>query len=101
MKYSGNLLSLEKELGIDIEILNSNYAIVTPAPEKLPLLHSKSQIVHGIGHGTAVAEVAAGNGRASNGLNVGVAPEASLIIVKLARSRGVSFTKITDLMCGY
>lgn len=34
------------------------------------------------GHGTAVAGTAAGNGRASTAANVGVAPEADLVIVK-------------------
>lgn len=35
------------------------------------------------GHGTAMASIAAGNGRASNGANKGVAPESELIIVKI------------------
>ena len=34
------------------------------------------------GHGTAVAGTAAGNGRASTAVNIGVAPEADLVIVK-------------------
>lgn len=36
-----------------------------------------------LGHGTAVAGAAAGNGRASKGVEQGVAPEAALIVVKL------------------
>jgi minor extracellular serine protease Vpr len=38
--------------------------------------------VDNVGHGTAVAGTAAGNGRASTPANAGVAPEADLIIVK-------------------
>ena len=36
------------------------------------------------GHGTHIASLAAGNGRASNGLYVGVAPEATLIVARVA-----------------
>lgn len=50
------------------------------------------------GHGTAVAGVAAGNGRASNGRNVGAAPEASLLIVKLGERGRPSFARTTELM---
>jgi subtilisin family serine protease len=50
-----------------------------------------------IGHGTAVAGAAAGNGRASGGVNIGVAPEASIIAVKLGRS-GDYFIRSTELM---
>ncbi len=35
------------------------------------------------GHGTHVAGIAAGNGRASGGLYRGIAPESSLLAVKL------------------
>lgn len=50
------------------------------------------------GHGTAVAGIAAGNGRSSGGENTGVAPKASLIIVKLGEKGFPSFAKTTELM---
>lgn len=51
-----------------------------------------------IGHGTGVAGVAGGNGRASDGLNVGAAPEAEFIIVKLGLKGSDSFAKNTEIM---
>jgi len=51
-----------------------------------------------IGHGTAVAGVAAGNGNASNGRYKGVAPESSLIVVKLGEKGRESFARTTELM---
>ncbi len=53
-----------------------------------------------IGHGTAVAGIAGGNGRASNGQNKGVAPESSFIIVKLGQKGRESFTRTVELMRG-
>ncbi len=51
-----------------------------------------------LGHGTAITGIAAGNGRSSAGQNVGVAPNASLIIVKLGEKGYPSFAKTTELM---
>lgn len=52
------------------------------------------------GYATHVAGIAAGNGRASNGLYRGVASQSELIIVKLGISVGSSFPSTTQLMQG-
>ena len=63
------------------------------AREKLPLVdHS--------GHGTAVAAIAAGNGRESQGRYRGVAYESDLIVVKLGTAMPDSFPRTTQLMEG-
>ena len=50
------------------------------------------------GHGTAVAGIAAGNGRASGGTNRGVAPEADIIAVKVGYKGYESFARSTEIM---
>lgn len=50
------------------------------------------------GHGTHVAGIAAGNGRASSGTYRGVAYEASLLVVKLARPATDSFPSTIELL---
>ena len=45
------------------------------------------------GHGTAVLGIAAGNGRASEGLNRGVAYESDLLVVKLGIPRENAFSQ--------
>ena len=53
------------------------------------------------GHGTAVAGIAAGNGRGSEGRRFrGAAPEAELIIVKMGAPREGGFPRTTELMWG-
>jgi len=49
-------------------------------------------------HGTHIAGIAAGNGRAGRGGFKGVAPEASLIVVKLGTVSRTSLTKTTEIM---
>lgn len=50
------------------------------------------------GHGTHVAGIAAGNGRASGGRYRGVAYESELLIVKLGNSPSSGFPRTTELM---
>lgn len=50
------------------------------------------------GHGTAVAGIAAGNGRGSGLQYRGVASESELIVVKLGRPREEGFPRTTELM---
>ncbi|MDD3571032.1 MAG: S8 family serine peptidase, partial [Lachnospiraceae bacterium] len=50
------------------------------------------------GHGTAVAGIAAGNGRGSRGIEKGVATEASLIVVKLGSRGNENFARTTEIM---
>lgn len=51
-----------------------------------------------IGHGTAVSGIAAGNGSYSDGRERGMAPEASLIVVKLGRQGFGAFPRTTEVM---
>lgn len=50
------------------------------------------------GHGTAVLGIAAGNGAAGGGRNRGVAPESTLLVVKLGIPSPEGFPRTTQLM---
>lgn len=50
------------------------------------------------GHGTAVLGVAAGNGRASQGVQRGVASLSKIVVVKLGNPKVGSFPRTTELM---
>jgi len=52
------------------------------------------------GHGTAVAGIAAGNGRESDGLYRGIAYESELIVVRLGIPDPAGFPRTTELMRG-
>ena len=51
-------------------------------------------------HGTAVLGIAAGNGRASGGVNRGIAYKSDLLVVKMGNARENSFPRTTELMEG-
>lgn len=71
-------------------------AAALPAEEGYRLVPSRDLS----GHGTQVAGIAAGNGRASGGLQRGVAYESPLAVVKLGTPRKDSFPRTTELMLG-
>ena len=82
--YSIGTEYTEEEINMAIEAGSNAYSIV------------RSRDLSG--HGTAVAGIAAGNGRASGGRYRGTAPESQMIIVKLGNPRQESFPRTTELM---
>ena len=77
------------------EQINEALAEVNPA-NRLAIVPS----IDLSGHGTGVAGIACGNGRASNGRNRGVASESNIIVVKLGAPTPTSFPNTTELMEG-
>ena len=79
--------------GAEFNETEINIALASPQPYRI------IQDMDYIGHGTAVAGIAAGNGRGSiNRIYRGVAAEASLIVVRMGRRGQESFAKTTELM---
>lgn len=82
-------------VGVEYGRERINEALLAPdGPQALALLPQ----VDTSGHGTHVAGIAAGNGRASGGRNRGVAYESELLVVKLGVPGGGSFPRTTELM---
>lgn len=77
------------------EQINEALAMPTRA-QQLEIVPS----VDTIGHGTHVASIAGGNGRGSQGRNVGAAPASEFIIVKLGRPGFEAFVRNVEIMLG-
>ena len=73
-----------------------NQALALPAQEGYRVVPSRDLS----GHGTSVLGIAAGNGRASQGRQRGVAYDSDLLVVRLGAPREDSFPRTTELMQG-
>ena len=78
--------------GVEYTAAQFSQALKSPNP------HSAIPATDTVGHGTAVAGIAAGNGRSSGGVELGVAFEASLIVVRLGQRGRESFARTTEIM---
>lgn len=78
------------------EYLNQNINLALESPNPYSIVPSKDIL----GHGTAVAGIAAGNGRQSNSREQGVAPDSSLVIVKLGSYDQEGYSRSTEIMRG-
>jgi len=78
--------------GTEYDSIQLNTALNNPRP------YTVVPSIDNIGHGTAITGVAAGNGRSSIGLQKGVAPEASIIVVKLGHRGNENFARSTEVM---
>ena len=77
------------------EYSNDQLSAALSNPQPLSVVPSTDTI----GHGSAVAGIAAGNGRStSGGFLKGAAPEASIIAVKLGHHGVENFTRSTEIM---
>ena len=83
-------------LGVEYTREMLNAALALPAAEGYQIVPERDYS----GHGTSVLGIAAGNGRASNGVNSGVAYESDLMVVKLGLPKENSFPRTTELMQG-
>ncbi|MGI6751942.1 MAG: S8 family peptidase [Anaerovoracaceae bacterium] len=81
--------------GTEYTMEEINQALLIPRGQPSPVPQEDV-----LGHGTAVTGIAAGNGRSSGGSQRGVAPESSIIVVKLAEYQSLLFSQTTDVMRG-
>ena len=86
-----NMALEEGESGRGLSASRIYRNLVYPVSDRVPEYDST-------GHGTAVLGIMAGNGNASNGEIVGVAPEADIIVVKLGNTDDRGFPRTTQLM---
>ncbi|HHX63129.1 MAG TPA: S8 family peptidase [Epulopiscium sp.] len=83
------------DLGTEYTKEQINEALMQPTIEEtLALVPSIDEV----GHGTAVSGVAGGNGRGSEGREVGVAPGAEFIVVKVGMESEDSFPRTLEVM---
>lgn len=78
--------------GVEFSSQRINAALQSTTPQLIVPSRDSS------GHGTAVAAIAAAGGRLDQGRYQGVAPESSLLVVKLGNSLPNSFPRTTELM---
>ena len=81
-------------IGVEFHQEQIDEALQTEGEERFRQIPSRDVT----GHGTAVAEIAAGNGMSSGGKYAGVAPQADLIVVKLGNPGQESFPRTTEFM---
>ena len=93
-------LGLEPPTGYDrgVELSREQIGLALSGSEDEASQILRSQAGDGSGHGTHVAGIAAGNGRASNGRYRGVAYESELLVVRLGRPREGGFPSTVELM---
>lgn len=96
-----------KEYGMGVEYTKEE--IDAAFPDFYHVMTPKNIVTQGVitirtrdisGHGTAVAAIAAGNGRGSGGVYAGVAPQSEFIVVKLGNPMSGGFPRTTELMQG-
>lgn len=103
-----NIVIRQENLRRSVELQNDSEQINVTDGDDTVLVEDESRriisgrdivpVFDGTGHGTAVLGIMAGNGRASDGRNSGMAPEAEIVAVKLGNPDDRGFPRTTQLM---